>query len=103
MRRLRNAGMDALFEGDVPRAEALLRRSLLLSEDSGGMDVSSARSAYRLALALHEAEHHDEAARYFEKALTLVRQRAGSGCKLYKTILGHFARTFTARSATVRD
>ncbi len=90
VRQLREAGMEALRQGDVEQAETLLRRCVDMSED-GGLDVVTANAAYRLALALHEAGRVDEAAGQFERALELVRQRAGCDSKLYKTILGHFA------------
>jgi tetratricopeptide (TPR) repeat protein len=98
VRRLREAGMDAYNEGDLGKAEVLLRQSVELSEVGGGLDVTTANSAYRLALTLHEAGRHDEAAEQFEKALTLVRERAGCASKLYKTILGHFAQAIPVRA-----
>ncbi len=103
VRKLRDAGIAALRAGDVGQAESLLRRSVALSEDGGGLDVSTAHSAYRLALALHRADHHDEAARHFEKAMALARQRAGCGSKLYRTILGHFARSLSGSPVTVGE
>lgn len=98
VRRLREAGMDALREGDVGQAEELLRESVVLSEEGGALDVSTANSVYRLGLALSEAGRIDEAVTQFEKALALVRERAGCGSKLYKTILGHFSAALPGRA-----
>jgi Flp pilus assembly protein TadD len=98
VRQLREAGMEALHQGDVTGAEALLRRSVALSEAGGGVETATAHSVYRLGMALHEAGRTEEAAREFEKALTLVRDRAGCGSKLYRTILGHFAEALPARA-----
>ncbi len=103
VRRLREAGMDALREGDVDQAEDLLRRSVALSEAGGGVSTATANSVYRLGLALHEAGRQDEAAAEFEKALTLVRDRAGCGSKLYQTILGQFAQVLPARAHPAWD
>jgi tetratricopeptide (TPR) repeat protein len=103
VRRLREAGMEALRAGDAGEAEALLRRSVEASEHGGCLDVSTAHSTYRLALALNQTGRYDEAAEQFEKALTLARGRAGSGSKLYKTILGHFAQTLPARAKAVGE
>lgn len=91
VRHLRRAGVEAQLEGDVERAEALLRRSMDLSRHSGAADVSTAHSAWRLALVLAESSRPDEAARHFELALSLTRARAGCGSKLYRTILVDFA------------
>lgn len=98
VRRLREAGMEALRDGDVDEAEDLLRRSVRLSEDGGGVATATAHSVYRLGLALHEAGRFEEAADAFEKALALVRERAGCGSKLYQKILGQFARVMPARA-----
>lgn len=98
VRRLREAGMDALREGDAGRAEGLLRRSVELSEAGGGVATATANSTYRLALALHKAGRHDESAQHFEKALTLVRDRAGCGSKLYQKILDQFAAVMPSRA-----
>jgi hypothetical protein len=87
--------MEARQAGDVRRAEELLRRSMELSRQEGSPEVSTAHSAYRLALVLAESSRHDEAARHFEMALGLVRRRAGSGSRLYRTILGDFAQALT--------
>ncbi|EHJ48214.1 hypothetical protein DFW101_2208 [Solidesulfovibrio carbinoliphilus subsp. oakridgensis] len=103
VRQLREAGMDALRDGDVDQAENLLRRSVAMSEAGGGVATATANSVYRLGLALHEAGRQDEAAAEFEKALTLVRDRAGCGSKLYQTILGHFARALPARAHPAWD
>lgn len=103
VRRLREAGMDALRDGDVGQAEDLLRRSVALSEAGGGVATATANSVYRLGLALHEAGRQEEAAMEFEKALTLVRNRAGCGSKLYQTILGHFAKALPARAHSAWD
>ena len=98
VRQLREAGMEALKHGDLEGAEALLRRSVALSENGGGVETATAHSVFRLGLALHEAGRSDEAAEEFEKALTLVRNRAGCGSKLYQNILGHFAAVLPARA-----
>jgi tetratricopeptide (TPR) repeat protein len=98
VRKLRETGMEAMASGDLHQAEELLRRSVALAETDAGLDVVTANSAYRLALALHQSGQHDEAAQQFEKALTLARGRAGCGSKLYKTILGHFAEALPARA-----
>ena len=98
VRQLREAGLEALDRGDMEGAEALLRRSVALSEKGGGVNTATAHSVFRLGQALHEAGRADEAAREFEKALTLVRERAGCGSKLYQTILGHFAEILPGRA-----
>lgn len=98
VRQLREAGMEALHHGDTQGAEALLRRSVALSESGGGVETATAHSVFRLGLALNEAGRTEEAAREFEKALTLVRRRAGCGSKLYQTILGHFAAALPSRA-----
>ena len=98
VRELREAGMDALRDGDVGGAEALLRRSVAMSEAGGGVSTATAHSVYKLGLALHAAGRPDEAAEQFEKALALVRERAGCASKLYKTILGHFAQAIPVRA-----
>ena len=98
VRRLREAGMDAMDAGDLDQAETLLRQSVTLAENEAGLDVVTANASYRLALTLHKAGRHDEAAEEFEKALTLARGRAGCGSKLYQTILGHFAAALPARA-----
>lgn len=103
VRRLRDAGMEALRGGDVDQAEDLLRRSVALSEAGGGVTTATANSVYRLGLALHEAGRTDEAAREFEKALTLVRDRAGCGSRMYQTILGHFAKVLPERAHPAWD
>lgn len=98
VRKLREAGMEALREGDTGQAETLLRRSVELSEASGGVPTATANSTYRLALALHEAGRSNEAAEHFERALALVRDRAGSESKLYRKILCHFAEALLGRA-----
>lgn len=98
VRRLREAGMDAMASGDLGGAETYLRQSVELAETDGGLDVVTANSAYRLAMTLHQAGRADEAAEQFEKALTLARGRAGCGSKLYKTILGYFAEALPDRA-----
>lgn len=98
VRELREAGMDALRGGDVDGAEALLRRSVALSEAGGGVTTATAHSVYRLGLALHAAGRPDEAAEQFEKALWLVRERAGCNSKLYQKILSQFARILPTRA-----
>lgn len=98
VRKLRETGMEAMASGDLRQAEELLRQSVELGETDGGLDVVTANSAYRLALALHEAGRADEAAGQFEKALTLARGRAGCGSKLYQTIYGHFAAALPDRA-----
>lgn len=103
VRRLREAGMEALRGGDADQATALLRRSVALSEAGGGVVTATAHSVYRLGMALYEAGRQDEAAREFEKALTLVRDRAGCGSKLYQKILGHFAKALPARAHPAWD
>lgn len=96
VRELREAGMEALERGDVGGAEALLRRAIALSEAGGGVETATAHSVYRLGLTLHAAGRTEEAAREFEKALTLVRQRAGCGNKLYQAIFDQFAAVLPA-------
>jgi tetratricopeptide (TPR) repeat protein len=91
VRQLRREGIEAHLAGDVEQAEALLRRSMDLSRAGGAPDVSTAHTAYRLALVLAAASRHEEAARHFEMALGLARGRAGCGCRLYRAILGDFA------------
>ena len=98
VRQLREAGMDALREGDVLGAEALLRRSVAMSEAGGGVSTATAHSVYRLGLALHAAGRPDEAAEQFGKALTLVRDRAGCGSKLCQKILAQFAAVMPSRA-----
>ena len=98
VRELREAGMDALAGGDLEGAEALLRRSVAMSEAGGGVTTATAHSVYRLGQALHAAGKHDEAAEQFEKALWLVRERAGCGSKLYQKILRLFAEAMPARA-----
>ncbi|MDQ7831888.1 MAG: tetratricopeptide repeat protein [Desulfovibrionaceae bacterium] len=91
VRQLRRAGVEAHQAGDTELAVTLLTRSMDLSRMGGSPEVSTAHSAYRLALVLHEASRFDEAARHFEMALGLARDRAGCGSRLYRTILGDFA------------
>ncbi len=103
VRRLREAGMDALRAGEVEQAETLLRQSVDVSEAGGGINVVTAQSTFQLARVLHEAGRHDEAAEQFEKALALVRGRAGCGSRLYRTILGEFAQTLAVRACAVGE
>ncbi|UJX41879.1 tetratricopeptide repeat protein [Desulfovibrio sp. JY] len=98
VRQLREAGMEALRDGDMVGAEALLRRSVAMSEAGGGVATATAHSVYKLGMALHAAGRQDEAAEQFEKALWLVRERAGCDSKLYRKILGHFAEAMPSRA-----
>jgi len=93
--------MAAFRAGETGQAETLLRQAVDAAEAGGGINVVTAQSTYKLALVLHEAGRHDEAAEQFEKALALVRGRAGCGSKLYRTILGEFAQALSVRACAV--
>jgi tetratricopeptide (TPR) repeat protein len=98
VRYYREAGVEALREGNVAQAEKLLRQAIDLAERDQAVDISVAQSVYRLGQVLHHAGRHDEAAGEFEKALSLVRARAGSESKLYRKILGHYEQALPERS-----
>jgi tetratricopeptide (TPR) repeat protein len=101
VRYYREAGVEALREGDVTQAEKFLRQAIDLAERDQAVESSVAQAVYRLGLVLHEAGRPDEAANEFEKALDLARARGGSGSKLYRKILGHYAQALPERSRTV--
>jgi tetratricopeptide (TPR) repeat protein len=103
VRYYREAGVEALREGNVVQAEKLLRQAVDLAERDQAVDTSLAHAAYRLGQVLSEAGRPDEAASEFEKALALVRGRAGSDSKLYRKILGHYERALPERALAVRQ
>ena len=98
IRYYREAGMEALREGSVGRAEELLRLAVDLGERDQAVDTAKAHSVYRLGLVLHEAGRPDEAAGEFERALALVRDRGGSDSKLYRKILDHYRQLLPERA-----
>lgn len=101
VRYYREAGVEALREGNVAQAEKLLRQAIDLAERDQAVDSSVAQAVYRLGQVLHEAGRPDEAADEFEKALALVRSRAGGESKLYRKIFSHYERAFPERSRAV--
>ena len=98
IRYYREAGMEALREGNLEQAEKQLRLAVDLAVRDEAVDISVAQSAYRLGLVLHEAGRSEEAAGEFERALALVGARAGNQSKLYRKILGHFTTAMPERA-----
>lgn len=101
IRYYREAGMEALREGQVAEAEKLLRLAVDLGERDQAVDTTKAHSIYRLGLVLHEAGRPDEAAGEFERALDLVRNRGGEESKLYRKIFGHYEAVLPDRAQVV--
>lgn len=101
IRYYREAGMEALREGDVDRAEKMLRLAVDLGERDQAVDTTKAHSIYRLGLVLSEAGRHDEAAGAFEQALALAGGRAGTGSKLYRKIFDHYEAALPERARAV--
>ena len=101
IRYYREAGMEALREGRVGQAEELLRLAVDLGDRDQAVDTTKAHSIYRLGLVLHEAGRPDEAAGEFERALDLVRNRAGRDSKLYRKIFGHYEKALPERARGV--
>lgn len=103
VRYYREAGMQALRDGDMGQAENMLRRAVDLAERDQAVDITVAQSAYQLGQVLHEAGRADEAAGQFERALTLVRGRAGSESKLYRKMYGHYEQVLPERARAMGE
>lgn len=101
IRYYREAGMEALREGNLEQAEKQLRLAVDLAVRDEAVDISVAQSAYRLGLVLHQAGRPDEAAGEFTRALSLVEARAGNESKLYQKILGHFEQAMPDKARAV--
>lgn len=103
IRYYREAGMEALREGNLTQAEAQLRLAVELAERDEAVDTTLAQSSYRLGLVLSRTGRHDEAADAFERALTLVGSRAGSDSKLYRKIFDHYERALPERARALNQ